>query len=269
MNIQHLHLVYFSPTHTTRRILEEIARGMGREAETVTDITQPEIREQKPPVFGKDLVLLGAPVYSGRLPKDAARYFSTLSARGALAVPVVLYGNRAYEDALLELKNTAEAVGVTTLAAGAFIGEHSFSGKEYVIAPNRPDKEDLAKAFAFGQKIAGLLESIQAPGDIGPLAVPGQFPYKEAVARGPMDFIQVTEDCDGCGACLPACPAHAIDEADCYAVRPERCIYCCVCIKACPQSARIMKDGPLKGIAKMLSESFSARKEPESFCAGR
>jgi ferredoxin len=269
MNIQHLHLIYFSPTHTTRRILEEIAKGMGRAAATVTDITQPGIRSQKPPVFGNDLVLLGAPVYSGRLPKDAARYFSELAARGALAVPVVLYGNRAYEDALLELKNTAEACGFASLAAGAFIGEHSFSGKDYIIAPNRPDKADLAKAFAFGQKIAGLLESIQAPGDISSLTVPGQFPYKEAVARGPMDFIQVTEDCDGCGVCIPACPANAIDEATRYAVRPERCTYCCACIKACPQGARIMKEGPLKGIAKMLSESFSARKEPETFFAGR
>jgi ferredoxin len=269
MNIQQLHLMYFSPTHTTRRILEEIAKGMGREAETVTDITQPGIRDQKPPVFGEDLVLMGAPVYSGRLPKDAARYFSGLTARGALAVPVVVYGNRAYEDALLELKNTAEACGFVSPAAGAFIGEHSFSGKEYIIAPNRPDKEDLAKAFAFGQKIAELLESIQTPEDIGSLTVPGQVPYKEAVARGPMDFIQVTEDCDGCGVCVPACPANAVDEASRYAARPERCIYCCACIKACPPGARIMKEGPLKGIAKMLSESFSARKEPETFFAGR
>jgi ferredoxin len=269
MNIQHIHLMYFSPTHTTRRILEEIARGMGREAATVTDITPSEIRRQKPPVFENDLVLMGAPVYSGRLPKDAARYFSGLTARGALAVPVVLYGNRAYEDALLELKNTAEGCGFVSLAAGAFIGEHSFSGKEYIIAQNRPDKADLDKAFAFGQKIAGLLESVQTPGDINPLTVPGQFPFKEAVARGPMDFIQVTEDCDGCGVCIPVCPANAIDETNRYATRLERCIYCCACIKACPQGARIMKEGPLKGIAKMLSESFSARKEPETFFAGR
>ncbi len=39
MNIQDIHLIYFSPTHTTRSILEEIAKGMGREAATVTDIT--------------------------------------------------------------------------------------------------------------------------------------------------------------------------------------------------------------------------------------
>ena len=265
MNIKHIHLIYFSPTHTTRRILEEIAKGMGREAATVTDITHPEIRDQKPPVFGDDLVLMGAPVYSGRLPKDAARYFSELTARGALAVPVVVYGNRAYEDALLELKNTAEACGFVSLAAGAFIGEHSFSGKEYIIAQNRPDKEDLAKAFAFGRKIAELLESIQTLKEIKPLTVPGQFPYKEAVARGPMDFIQVTDDCDGCGVCSPACPANAIDEANGYATRPEGCIYCCSCIKACPPGARIMKEGFLKGIAKMLSENCSARKEPEVF----
>ncbi|OGR23104.1 MAG: hypothetical protein A2277_06170 [Desulfobacterales bacterium RIFOXYA12_FULL_46_15] len=182
---------------------------------------------------------------------------------------MVLYGNRAYEDALLELKNTAEACGFVSLAAGAFIGEHSFSGKEYIIARNRPDKADLAKAFAFGQKMAELLESIQTLREISPLTVPGQFPYKEAVARAPMDFIQVTDDCDGCGVCIPVCPENAVDEANRYASRSDRCIYCCACIKTCPAGARIMKEGFLKGIAKMLSENCSARKEPETFFASR
>ena len=126
---------------------------------------------------------------------------------------MVLYGNRAYEDALLELKNTAEACGFVSLAAGAFIGEHSFSGKEYII--------------------------------------------------------QVTDDCDGCGVCIPVCPENAVDEANRYASRSDRCIYCCACIKTCPAGARIMKEGFLKGIAKMLSENCSARKEPETFFASR
>ena len=268
MKPENIHLIYFSPTNTTRSILEEIAKGMGRGAATVTDITKPEVRDRKPPVFGNDLVLMGAPVYSGRLPRDAARYFSGLKAQGALAVTVVLYGNRAYEDALLELKNMAEDGGFVPLAAGAFIGEHSFSGNEFIIAQNRPDKEDLDKAFAFGRKIAGMLERIKTPRDIGHLTVPGQVPYKEAVARGPMDFIQVTDDCDGCGACVPVCPENAVDEANRYATRPDRCIYCCACIKACPPGARIMKEGPLKGIAKMLSETCSSREEPETFFAG-
>jgi len=268
MKPKNFHLMYFSPTHTTRRILEEIAKGIGQETTTIIDITKSETRDRKPPVFGNDLVIMGAPVYSGRLPKHAAQYFAGLKAEGALAVPVVVYGNRAYEDALLELKDLAGKSGFIPLAAGAFIGEHSFCSNEFGIAENRPDKEDLDKAFAFGRKIARILDGIGSLKDIKPLTVPGHFPYKEIVPRGPMDFIEVTDDCDGCGVCVAACPESAIDETKKYATLTERCIYCCACIKACPPGARIMKEGPLKGVAKTLSENCSARKEPETFMAG-
>ncbi len=41
---------------------------------------------------------------------------------GALAVPVSLFGNRNFDDGLIELRNVLEADGFHTVAGGAFVG---------------------------------------------------------------------------------------------------------------------------------------------------
>ena len=265
MKTENLSLVYFSPTSTTGIVLEEIARGLGQESPKIFDITRPDIRNQVAPIFENEVVLIGAPVYSGRVSKDAAAYLKTLKGSGSLAIVVVVYGNREFDDALLELKNIAVDSGFGVLAGGAFIGEHSFSDNEFLIAPNRPDEVDLEKAFLFGRQIASLLEGLETPTDISGVEVPGNFPYKEGMGDGAFAFIDVTEDCDDCGICAAACPKEAIDEADHYSTIDARCIFCCACIKACPQQARIMKVGPMKDKAKWLSENCAERKEPQTY----
>lgn len=265
MTAENMSLIYFSPTSTTGIILEEIARGLGQEFPRIFDITMPEVRKQEPPVFENEVVLIGAPVYAGRVAKDAADFLKTIEGSGSLAIVVVVYGNRAFEDALLELKNMAVDSGFVPMAAGAFIGEHSFSDNEFLIASNRPDEADLERAFLFGQKIAGLLVNIETPADISSVEVPGNFPYKEGMGNGGFSFIDVTQDCDGCGICAAACPKEAIDEADNYSTMDERCIFCCACIKACPQQARILKPGPIRDKAKWLSENCASRKEPQTY----
>jgi len=265
MNPEKTTLLYFSPTATTRIILEEIAKGIGKDVSAAIDITSPEIRTQTPPEFGEDLVLIGAPVYGGRLPKDAATYFKAVRASGSLAVLVVLYGNREFEDALLELRDISVEDGFFPLAAGAFIGEHSFANNEFLIALNRPDEKDLEKAFLFGKQVADLLNGNENLAELTPVDVPGNFPYKESMSLGPLQFIDVTDDCDACGICITVCPKNAIDEADTYSTIEKDCIYCCACIKACPLQARVLKDSPIKNKAKWLSENYARRKEPQIF----
>lgn len=268
MKLEKISLVYFSPTSTTRIVLEEIAKGMDKIVTGIVDITHPEIRNNAVPEFKDEVVLIGAPVYAGRIPQTAARYFKSIKARGIPAVLVVLYGNREFDDALLELKDICVACGFVPLAAGAFIGEHSFCNDEFSIAPGRPDKKDLEMALIFGKQIAGLLDRIDNVLDMAPLDVPGNFPYKEGMSPGAVPFIDVTEDCDDCGICMTVCPENAIDETDTYSTLDDRCIYCCACIKACPQQARILKDSHIKDKAMWLSENCSERKDPRTFLPG-
>lgn len=265
MQFEHVHLLYFSPTATTKTILNQIAKGIGKPVLSDTDITRPDIRHSPAPEFKNSLVLIGAPVYAGRLPKEAAQYIKTIKAFDCLAVPVVLYGNREFEDALLELKNSLMDCGFVPLAAGAFIGEHSFSSPDLPIAPNRPDEQDLETALQFGKKINDVVSQASTLSDITRVDVPGNFPYKQGPAFGSFSFIDVSDACDDCGICLTACPKNAIDPDDHWATRDEPCIYCCACIKACPLDARIMKAGPIMEKTKWLNENCSQRKNPSIF----
>lgn len=265
---QQIRLVSFSPTKTTRTILAEIARGTGKNTAGVIDMTDPRVRERPHDELEGDLVLIGAPVYAGRLPGDAADFLNTLRAKGTPAVLVVVYGNRAFDDALLEMKNIATDRGFLPVAAGAFIGEHSFSSDARPIAAGRPDQADLEKAFAFGRRIADRLEQGQSPDRLPALKVPGNFPYRDGMAAVEKSVIAVSDACDHCGTCVDACPKEAVDEHDNFAAVAGKCIFCCACIKACPQEARHLKDSPVKDIAKWLHENCTKRKEPEFFFPG-
>ena len=255
-------LIYFSPTNTTRTVLNAIAEGMGGTITREVNLTRPENRKNLSDLTFDGPVLLGAPVYGGRLPRDAAQCFKALSGNHTPAVLVVVYGNRAYEDALIELKNIAVEAGFTPISAAAFIGEHSFSSIDLPIAPGRPDGQDLAAATAFGEKSEALIDAL--PGNAA-LDVPGNLPYKAGMAAGAPAFIRVTDECDACGVCLASCPNEAIDEADQYAAIPDKCILCCACIKACPNQARVMTNGPIMDKARWLNDHCSVRKEPETF----
>lgn len=268
MNAKAVTLLFFSPTATTKTILEKIAQGMGKPVAETLDITRPETRDLPAPDFTDQVLLVGAPVYAGRIPQVAADYFKTLKSSRVPAVPIVLYGNREFEDALLELKDILDQGGFSPVAAGAFIGEHSFSTEEFRIATGRPDSQDLDQAFGFGQKISALLESTGNLEDLPALEVPGNFPYREKKKMGPIEFIEVSDTCDECSTCLAVCPVNAIDKENGYATLDEICIHCCACIKVCPRGARTMKEGPIKDITRWLFDHYTQRKEPQVFYPG-
>ncbi len=272
--MKNITLVYFSPTKTTETVLKATAQGLaqelGMDGATITtvNITRPEARDSLSAAFGSDdIVLLGAPVYAGRLPADAADAFKTLKASGTPALLTVVYGNREYDDALLELRDIATACGFIPVSGAAFIGEHSFANADIPVAMNRPDENDLGLAEEFGKYTGDLLKETNDLTTLPPLKVPGNFPYKDGMGKGAPDFIQVTDQCTNCGTCATACPSNAIDAENGYMTIGANCILCCACIKACPEGARIMKDGPIKDKAKWLNENCAAPKEPQTFFA--
>ena len=211
MNIDLITLVYFSPTKTTMKILEGIAAGIGVERVERLDLTTPESAAQKYPRFHETLAVIGVPVYGGRVPLDAVDRLRKIRADGVPAVIVVVYGNRAFEDALLELKDISSEVGFRPIAGGAFIGEHSFSNPDTPIAAGRPDAEDLAKTREFGRMIWEKMTSPKGGvSAVPPLTVPGDFPYKERPQ--PARIVPVTLEtlCTTCGTCAEVCPTAAV-----------------------------------------------------------
>ena len=151
--INKIRAVYFSPTGTTRKIVTATAKGLSRTLKTDLeeyDFTLPKTRTQALQFSVSDLVVFGTPVYAGRVPNVLLPYLNTIQGNGALAVPVVLFGNRDYDDALIELRDILENNGLHTIAAGAFVGEHSFSR---ILAKDRPDMKDMDIVDEFVRKI--------------------------------------------------------------------------------------------------------------------
>ena len=265
MRMQSLKLAYFSPTGTTRTIAHRIARGIHHGKLELIDITKADARAQSLRTSESDLLVVAVPVYIGRAPAVVMDWLNRIEPRDTPTVCIVVYGNRAYEDALLELKDTLRGRGCIPIACAAYIGEHSFSSPEIPIAAGRPDAADLDHAEAFGRKVAEKVLSSASSADLLDVATPGNHPYRGDSKLWDVDFIAVGEACAHCGTCTDACPMDAIDAEHSDVIDKIKCITCCACIKSCPQNARTMKPSPVKGAALRLNRLYSERKQPESF----
>lgn len=270
MKIETAQLIFFSPTGTTKKNAEAIVSGMGLSRMTQTDLTLPP---EPVPVFMKektpeaDIVILAAPVYSGRVPVLAEQRIRDLPAcSGIPAVILAVYGNRHYDDALLELHDLATDRGMVPVGAAACIGEHSFATRETPIAMGRPDQADLKAAAEFGDKVIDLLGRLDSVQKLKPVAVPGSRPYKERGSRSGI-APQIREDiCTRCGKCVDVCPARAISRQGSGLVTDaEKCIVCCACVKQCAPGARVMAHPKILGAAERLMRTFNKPGAPEFF----
>lgn len=257
-----LSTIFFSPTGTSAKIAKHIANSLG-EIHKEYDLTSLKNRNKfKALEFSaNDLIVVSVPVYKGRIPDFLSTYFQDFKGNNAKAIFTVVYGNRAYDDALLELKNTFEAVGFIGVAGAAFIGEHSYSEK---IATNRPDNKDLIIAVDFGRAILAKLNTRDCTNK-PELNVRGNFPYK-ALPPAPQITPETNENCTNCSICAELCPMEAIDFDNFRDIDSAMCILCCSCIKKCPEAAKILTDELIVAITKNLVQKFeSIRQEPELF----
>ena len=82
----------------------------------------------------------------GRIPTQTLISLNQIKANKTPAIVVCVYGNRDYDDALLELKEVVESNGFTVISAGAFVAQHSIFPQ---VGQNRPDEKDLTKIKEF------------------------------------------------------------------------------------------------------------------------
>ncbi|MDX1810015.1 MAG: 4Fe-4S binding protein [Sulfurospirillaceae bacterium] len=265
MECKRIKTVYFSPTRTTKKVLESIAYGIGADEVEDFDLTYPLNTQQTIATSSDEIVIFGAPVYAGRLPVEAVRRFKQLRANNTLAIIVVVYGNREFEDALLELKNLVIELGFTPIAGGAFIGEHSYSTDETPIAKGRPDRLDIQNTMEFSLKIKEKIKTLSTPQMQIDLEIPGNFPYKDAMPPNKVAPVTDKNLCNECGMCIDLCPMEAIFLEEHIKTNAELCIRCCACIKNCPNEAKVIEDSAWKAIGARLNANCSTRKEPQFF----
>ena len=180
---------------------------------------------------------------------------------------MVVYGNKTYGNALLELKDILVGTGCIPIAGAAFIGEHSFSNAELPIAQSRPNINDLKYAENLGRSVIMKLNHIQSIEESHEVIVPGNHPYGGVTELWNVDFIAVNDRCTKHGICAEVCPTGAISIENTKLIDIEKCISCCACIKKCPENARTIKEGKVKDAAVRLNNLFQEPKKAEVFTA--
>ena len=250
--------LYFSPSGNTAKLCHSVARAFETPSQ-IMDRTSFESRWQGKNFTEKEVAIIGVPTYSGRTPAIMEEFFRNIKGCNTPAILLVSYGNRDYEDSLLELQILAEKKGFISIAGGAFSAQHSFSSK---IANGRPDIDDLEEAKAFGTKAKEFLNHMALP-LTQKLKVKGNLPLRP-VADVPSSPI-TNNNCNGCMACQKQCPVQAISPYDPKEIDGWRCLLCAKCVSICPQNAKQIAIPSLLEKIKLMEYTLTQRKPSQLF----
>lgn len=250
-----LYDIVFSPTGGTKKVADCLTTALEGDVTTV-DLTDSKQNFNVVSLTKEDVAVISVPSYGGRVPTVAVERLGMLHGNDAKAVLVCVYGNRAYEDTLVELGDAAKQAGFRVIAAVAAVAEHSIARQ---FAAGRPDAQDEAQLSDFAKQIHHKLSAA----DTSEPAIPGNRPYKKAGGVGMVP--KATKECTKCGVCAVQCPVQAIDKEEPKKVDEKACISCMRCIAVCPQGARKLNSAMLSAASLMLKKVCSERKECELF----
>ena len=253
--LSNVNLVYFSPSGTTKSVLITLADNLPGEKKEYDLLRQPQKQEivlAAPTVFA-------VPVFAGRVPAVCMDSLTKFKGQNTPAIAMVVYGNREYDDALLELTDNLKVNGFVVVAAAAFVAQHSIFP---IVASGRPDQKDKDTIESFAKKCTKAFAAFSGNETI---KVKGNSPYCKpgAVPLHPSG----DSKCNACGICVEVCPVGAIAKETPRKTDKDRCISCTACIAVCPQKARTF-NGPVYAVArKAFAGKNAARKEPDVFFA--
>lgn len=269
----------FSPTGTSRKNMMAVVKGLNPDEATHNDYTYYNINqgvELNKVLSSDDLALFSVPVYGGKVAPTALERMAQVRGEGTPAILLVTYGNRNFEQVLVQLDDFVRERGFRPIASAALVGEHSYSNAQYPIAVGRPDATDLASAEEFGKQIANKLKNTDK--ETWDIDIANNMPCLETPKASLQAFRHFVQEytqqqqenpikvypsaskelCIHCGECITLCPTQAIMPGSEEVSDPTRCIRCCACVKGCPSGVRIF----LSPFAKPLSENFQMRREP-------
>ena len=251
-----VNVIMFSPAGGTAKTAEKLASALGTLTGAV-DIAEPDVFYGGIKADPEAIAIVAMPCYGGRVPKIAAERFRQVDGSGAKTVLLCVYGNRAYEDTLVEMEDLAKERNFDVIAGIAAIAQHSIVNE---FGAGRPDSSDAAKLQEFAQKILAKLES----GDTKKPVLPGKRPYKKAMGR-PGLVPHATRGCLYCGVCAKKCPVQAIDIDKIFGASRRKCISCMRCVANCSTDVRKLNPLELKIVEAKIKKEASSRKEPELF----
>ncbi len=242
---------YFSPTGGTKKAGEVLASEI---AETVIEVNLAEKTVNNP---SSDVVVVAVPVFGGRIPAIVADKIAKINGEGKKAITAVVYGVRAYEDALLELNDAMKNSGFGVVASVALVAQHSIVPE---VGAGRPDQADIGEIQQYAKRILNAIED----GKTDSVAVPGNCPYKDSM-KVPATPISVSS-CVGCGYCASVCPTEAISvTSEGVATDAGKCLMCMACVAKCPTKSRILPPSIQAGMTQKLGTLKDVRRENEFY----
>ncbi len=254
-----VYAIYFSPTGNSKKSALYVAKAFSDDI-TEIDITVAN-KQPIPQKFGiGDIVIFSAPVYGGKILKEAKERFKKFTGEITPCVIIASYGNRHYDNALIEMSDMAISQGFIPVGYAALVGRHTFGQIEV----NRPDNNDLEENIHFGEKISDKLNRY----DFSIPLIPGDPEY-ESIEKGGTGgkFRPLTDtfSCIDCKLCAVNCPMQAINYDNVSKIDNELCISCFRCIRNCPTGAKNMNEENYIAFAEEFTQKLSQSRPNEYF----
>lgn len=240
---------YFSPVGGTKTVADLITNQTGA---IIQELTTPSMDVS---LDADTLAFFCVPVYAGRIPKPMYDRMKCVKGNNTPCVPVAVYGNRAVDDALLEMSELAGKYGFRTVGGIEMIAPHSV---DQSIAYDRPDQSDR-------EKLSDYIAKLMAMESFREVRMPGDPNYaKRKMKDFPIYPKASRKDCIGCGICYKYCPAEAIKAKRMKTIK-RKCINCMRCINICSTQTRHIPKAMELAAHVMLKATCSGRKEPKFY----
>lgn len=247
-NIWH---IYWSPTYSSYKVGTRIVKQLSKERNEL-DLCQ----YQSSVTIENGLCVFAMPCYGGRIPQVALQRLQHIRGIHSLAIICVTFGNRDFEDALLELKDSVENLGFDVVGACAIVTEHNIM---HVYGTGRPDEQDFLNIDHFVREVKMKIKTHEQRY----LELPGQRPYKVWHAHiVPIVFEE--SQCVQCGLCASQCPMNAISK-ETFKTNMDLCINCMRCISICPKHCKSLPEEHVEGLIERLRLACQERKDNQFY----
>ena len=220
VSFEKLNLIYFSATGTTKRIISAISQIFSEYSQACCNLLDESIDDCH--FLPNDLAVVAVPVYSGRVPQMVLKGLNAIKGNNTPMILIAVYGNRAFEDALVELHDIVVDRGFIVISAGAFIAQHAiFPG----VATGRPNANDIKLLEEF---VRNSIERVDLSTETS-IDIQGNRPYRP-LKNVPLAPRTNASSCNMCCQCAKNCPVGAITPTYKCSTDKSRCTACALCI---------------------------------------